>query len=645
MREETPLHRLGEPSSARLQAKAASLDRLRAAGLAVPPGLVVDVARVPSLGDDPRALAAIAGLLEGGAVIARSALALEDRADASGAGLGLSVSACATLPAVLDALAQIDAQRGAPWLRGPDLQDDPGGRDQVILQRQIAATDLLVIAAAPGLAVAVEVYAPTSDALAGASTPRFAGPLRRWSSRCAAPVEALVAAAAEALDFAELDLEIVLDAGGQPWLVQARPLTRALQPGWPEFSAALADAGDALPDGWWRLDAEHNPAPLSPAHAWLLERLGERPGTPRALAGWLYEPLDRATEGGPREAAFAGPRAALEHLQSAAIPAARRRLAAIDAILTGDPHDCAAAIEPACAAVAAMLDTYAALADANASPRAPTSRRAQPLCLRDRDRFLDVLPGAWDIAAPSLHELFRDSDRDSDSDRDANEPDHAAPVEAIDDDDDDTNAARWLLRELDDHLFALGLAPLRRVYLRAAEHLAAQLRAPSDVFLLRGPELAAALRGTLRAAELRERATLREERRARQRELRPPPQLIDGAPLPIAAFGHHRGLGLGAPCSGAVTRRGDLSDLLRRPPAAAAIVVIPALTAPAAVVLRRLGVRALISATGGSLSHAALMVRELGISALIGCPAALDLLEGEVVDLDTRRGLLLRRGR
>ncbi|MCA9662795.1 MAG: hypothetical protein KC486_30935, partial [Myxococcales bacterium] len=293
------LHRLGEPSPLRLQAKAANLDRLCAAGLPVPPGIVVEL-DPPDARIDPRVCAAIEGLLAQGPLIVRSALGVEDRARESGAGLGLSVGDCQTLTDVTDALRRIAAQRHAPW-----LADSTGARaragDQAIIQRQVDAAELLVVAAAPRLAVAVEVYTPSDDALAGQSTPRFAGPLSRWTSPQRRAIEALVDAAGQALELAELDLEIVVDAADRPALVQARPLTRALQPGWEAFAAAVADAGDALPQGWWRLDAEHNPAPLSPAHAWLLEWLGaRRPGTPRTLAGWLYEPLDSS---GPTEPA------------------------------------------------------------------------------------------------------------------------------------------------------------------------------------------------------------------------------------------------------------------------------------------------------------------------------------------------------
>nr|WP_276600301.1 MULTISPECIES: PEP-utilizing enzyme [unclassified Nannocystis] len=94
---------------------------------------------------------------------------------------------------------------------------------------------------------------------------------------------------------------------------------------------------------------------------------------------------------------------------------------------------------------------------------------------------------------------------------------------------------------------------------------------------------------------------------------------------------------------GAVAQRSDLADLLARPPAPDAVVVLPALTAQAAVALRALGVRAVCCEYGGALSHAALMARELGLSALIGCTGCSELPDGLEVELDTRVGRLRAR--
>ena len=640
-------HALGDPSPPPLSSKAATLDHLRRAGLPIPAGLVVAIepwsASAPpaSLGDDGDAL--IGELLRAGPVIVRSALAIEDQQTTSGAGLGRSIHGCTSTAMIFEALAAIASDRDRPAiaLRRETLdREGPGPTpvDQAIIQREIAAVTLLVIADAPSLATTVEVYLPGEGALSGGSTPSFAGPLARWTDRARRPTQALIDAAREALGESArgIDLEIVIDAESRPWLVQARPLTRALQPGWGSFAEALDAEGLRFPDGWWRLDTEHNPAPLSPAHASLLAWLAsQRSGMPRSFAGWLYERVPPPSD---RPPAAADPHAGLEHLQRIAIPTARGRLREIVELLaSADRSACAALIRRAQAAALEMIDAYAKLAPARAGARTAPPSDSSPLCLVDRQRFLDVLPCTWDIASPSLAELAdRDHDGHDDNDDNDDNDDEAAendpttiPQPA------DPSATTWLLRELDDHLFALGLAPLRRVYLRAAEHLQTT---PARIFALELDQLGAALLGELSDDAVEQIQRESDERLQRSKRLRPPPHIFDGAPLPIPAYGHLRGLGIGAPCRGRVAQRSDLADLLARPPEAGAILVMPALTVAAAVVLDRLGVRALCSASGGALSHAALIVRELGISALIGCPGATALTDGEFIGLDTARG-------
>jgi hypothetical protein len=88
--------------------------------------------------------------------------------------------------------------------------------------------------------------------------------------------------------------------------------------------------------GLWTLDAEHNPAPLSPAHAGLISRLAsERPDlvTARVLAGWLYEPTR------PRTPPTTTAADALHALQHVHIPAARAWLTAWDRELAAADAD------------------------------------------------------------------------------------------------------------------------------------------------------------------------------------------------------------------------------------------------------------------------------------------------------------------
>ncbi|HGG58043.1 MAG TPA: hypothetical protein ENK31_09640, partial [Nannocystis exedens] len=475
---------LGEPAVAQLRAKAAMLNRLRRAGLPVPPGIVLPLAAATALPLSD----ALAGLLQSAPVIVRSALAIEDQTTTSGAGLGESVHDCTSLEAVRAALRRIAEARGEL-----PMPVDASRPDQVIIQRQITASALLVVASAPDLATTVEVYTPGHGALAGNGSPHFAGPLARWPGAAREATARLVRRTSEHLMNPEmgLDLEIVIDDAARPWLVQARPLTRDLQPGFADFRRSVQADGHTLPSGWWRLDTAHNPAPLSPAHASLLSWLGRhRVGTPQALAGWLYESVDPivpAHKATPQKNTLPplgpDPFAAIDYLRAEALPRARDRLdAIIDRLHNADPQICRATIDRAREATLAMLDIYAALAPARAGPRTPPPTEGTPLCLVDRQRFLDVLPCAWDIAAPSLSEKLSECPGGP----------SAPPTPST------VNAAIWLLRELDDHLFALGLAPLRRVYLQAAQLLSLAER---EVFLLSQEALAAALDRALTGSE------------------------------------------------------------------------------------------------------------------------------------------------
>jgi len=188
-----------------------------------------------------------------------------------------------------------------------------------------------------------------------------------------------------------------------------------------------------------------------------------------------------------------------------------------------------------------------------------------------------------------------------------------------------------LLREWDDHLFALGLAPVRAVWRAVGERLGLG----DDAFLLGGDELLAALEHGVPAGVV----AARREAGQRAAALRPPPRIVDGRPAGPPARPLH-GMPIGPSHAGPIAQRRDLADLQARPPAADAIVVVPTLTAPAALVVHALGLRAVVCEWGGALSHAALIARELGLSALVGCPGATSVDDGTLAVLDTRAGRL-----
>jgi len=605
--------------------KIAALQHLHAAGLPVPPGVVLSGPH----DRDPARWTAISELLHGGPVIVRTALFDEDREHSAAAGLGTSIADCTTLDAVHHALTRIDEALADPWLR---THLGPTPRAQILIQRQISGPWLAVVA--QGLTRYAEIHpntdptppplassrsaattpststartvTPALEPLAAGTTPALAGPLDLLPADLRdriAPLCDRVTATLPATPHG-LDLELAADTAGTVWIVQARPLTRPLHREWPTFAtAASAELAD-LP-GLWTLDAEHNPAPLSPAHAGLIRRLAaERPDlvTARVLAGWLYEPTR------PRTPPTTTAAAALHALRHVHIPAARAWLTAFDLQHT----DLAADLDRACDHLLEILATYAAL-------RVPAATSAPALlCLQDREAHLDVLPAAWDIASPPLADLSLPTWPKTPVPRATSEADAT------------------LVRELDDHLFALGLAPLRRLYLRAAALL--DLAEP-DIFLLPPGALQSALRGALPDLELARR---RREHLA-QTTLYPPLQLLNGLPVPAPARTYLQGLAIGPPATGPLHMRHDLADLLARPLPADAILAIPALTAQAAVALHALLIKAVCCEHGGAMSHAALMARELGLSALIGCRGCTSLPEGTHVHLDTRTARLRPR--
>jgi hypothetical protein len=652
--------------------KIATLARLASAGLPVPAFVALADTSEPDLATWSR----IDDLLHAGPVIVRAALPGEDTAEAAGAGLGSSIADCRDRDAVRAALHHIADALHDPWLASY-FSGPPAA--QVLVQSEIRGPWLAVVAQARLRFAELHRREPRPDSeprttrhteplmgetrsarphsepfigespterplaesqtgesrtarpdagpsigepLAAGLTPALAGPLALFPAELRDPITCLCDQVTAALPAAThgLDLELVADHTGAVWVVQARPLTRPLHAEWPAFAAAARrdlDAGDAdrLPlPGLWHLDAEHNPAPLSPAHAGVIRRLA--PDGTRVLAGWLYVAGRLTSDTRPADEPEL--RTALHALQARHIPGAR---AALDEFTTSLTTTDRAAIVPlidhACTQLKNVLAIYATLP---ARPRDLDPDPRAPLCLHDRGAHLDVLPASWDIASPTLHDL-------SPGPRRPGRTSHAAPVHR----DPSPEALATLIGELDDHLFALGLAPLRRVYLRAAELLSIPA---SDIFLLTPDELQAALRGS--TIDLAARRREHEQ----QAGLFPPLQLYDGLPVPSPTGAWLRGVPIGPAAEGPLHQRRDLAHLLADPPPPGAVLAIPALTAQAAVVLRDLGVRAVCCEHGGALSHAALMARELGLSALIGCRGCTTIAARTHVRLDTRTGRL-----
>jgi hypothetical protein len=614
--------------------KVARQHQLAARGIRVPPGVVLDLARAREVfrvtgGQDERALEWVREQLEAGhSLIARSAGCREDREQTSGAGLGMSVPGIHDLRELEGALALIEAHGRTLAGVGTFASE----RTLMLVQREVPRRALLVVVRGGqrGDQFYVETHGPTAgpEPLAEGRSPDWAGPLHDWDDPARAAVEALAleVAISEAGPHG-VDLEIVVDPSDVAWLVQARPLTAPLDPGWPDFAAAVAREGkqDQL-RGSLILDGEHNPAPLSVAHAWVMRRLANlRPGKsgdPVVLAGWLYvrvlpRELQQAADSEPMLV-----HDALLWLRDEALPHTRAQLRNFTEQLVAGPA-IRTGLERAEGLFVRMIDDYVdrlvpARARALARTRGAEMTPAEaPLTLRGRGEFLDVLPAVWDIASPSLAELLDD---------------HSSGLHSAELPSDEHEAAR-LLGEWDDHLFACGLAPLRRLWLYAGERLGIDRE---RVFLLGGDELVTLDEDREGLHGLESLLATRAELWEQQRKLEPPSRIVAGHPLPHPIGGRLRGLAIGESFEGPIAQRRDLRDLLADPPAAGAVLCIPALTAQAAVALVQLGIRAVCTEYGGALAHGALMARELGLSALIGCKGCTRVPEGTRVRVDTR---------
>lgn len=552
-----------------------------------PPGLVVGLGR----GAPPQ----LDELLELGPVIVRAAWPTEDGDTQSQAGQSLSVHDCTTTQQVEAALLRV-ATNAPP-------------NSYALIQHQLSGDVLVVLAETNGISW-TERYRSGPGALDGASSPLRSGPIGSLDVR--APIEAVLEALGDGPKFG-WDLEFI-DTGSGPRPVQVRPLTRPLMPG---AEAFVSEAGGSLPDGDLRLDGEHNPAPLSPAHAWLIERLAAarpRSGGLQVVAGWLYtrvlvrelragaepdHPDDADHPDHPEDPATTFARLRDVHIPDAL---ARWRDRHGHAARTTHLPEIPALVDSAFADFLAMIDVYLAHYAGRPKPQAGPSLAT----LLHGEGFR--LPDEWDVGASAFNA----------------QPPRSLTIATPRDCD-------GAIGEVDDVLFALGLAPVACAFRRAG----ALHRLGEDVFLLRGDELEHGINPATIAQ--------RRDQWARQRALRPPRRLLDGRPVPDRPSGYLAGFGIGPRAEGPFIIRDSVADLERRPPARPSIVALPALTAPAAVVIAGLDPKPLAICTefGGQASHAAIICRELGLSALIGCRGCTELHGHRTAVIDTALGRLL----
>jgi phosphohistidine swiveling domain-containing protein len=200
------------------------------------------------------------------------------------------------------------------------------------------------------------------------------------------------------------------------------------------------------------------------------------------------------------------------------------------------------------------------------------------------------------------------------------------------------------LRDVSTHLYDL----LRRLCLQLGRRLqeAGRIDSPADIFYLDYEALIALGRG-LRVAEARELIAYNKAKEVSFRHFQKPDLIFpsDGPPEPqgLAADGHLRGIGVspGSVAGSAwVIPALDQGQLATLP---AGSILVTAYLNPAHIAFFP-GLRAVVTANGGLLSHGAIMCRELGVPAVFGVAGVLEKIRsGDEIEVDGQAGVIALR--
>ena len=635
--------------------KAQHLARLIAAGLPVPPGFVIDDAAFRLVGGEPafagpdglgHALETVARRIAddrippelerevgehvgdlGARVVVRSSATIED--GEAGAAAGVFSSHAVPVADLWLAIRAVWTSALTPLAAAYARRRGQAIAIGVIVQREVEGEAVTVYTRAPGAPVGDELLVQRGDRLARHARSSIPAAIAEQS----AAVQALRAERAiDAVDGA--DVELVQSASHhddteviETWVVQARPIIhpkpRTLAPPPPIVLAALDDGRV------WTWDVTHNPDPLSPAQAGLVERV-ERAGLGayelRVCAGYLYT--------SPRPGAPPAPEVATVAELASRAAALEAKLATILDAPTSSLGDALDRYLAFYAVWAGELAPLIASARRSGSPGAhrPSSVEATlaaaargDLTMADVEHRLGDLAPTWDVAIAPFGErpgLLRDAVANAVPGR---SPDLAAGGAL--------GALASDLAERDDLLFARAQRMVRRALLARAAELGL---AAEDVCWLPLDEVVAGVSSDgavvdadgarRRAAGARTAAG-----RAAQWDM---PIVVGGSAEPAPGISLH-GVGSGRRVVGRVVRFASLAAaaFVR----AGDVVVVRAVTPALAVFIGRCA--ALVSETGGLLDHGAALARELGIPCVVGCRDAWTrLTDGTIVAVDGDAG-------
>jgi phosphohistidine swiveling domain-containing protein len=673
-------------ADARLGGKARSLAQLAARGLATPPGFAVTDALFRALCPDlptferlDQATLASLDRLRAGLMQAPWPADFLDELHARLGAIG------AASYAVRSSFASEDL----PGQLAPGVYESCGNvlaRDVEAALRQVLCSALAPGAVAYAMAhgqqsarepVAVLVHAFVTGQAEGSAAfapERMPEPLVTHR-RGQLPADAQAALGRTLVSLAALrgpiEIEWVFDEGRVIYL-QSRPFEAPLAPvPWTGFDE-LAGGTDARAK--WRWDAAHNPLPLSPAQAGLVELVDARCSVgirQRVLGGYLFYTRDPGALPAPIV-----PEDATEFF-AALRSEVEARLASL-----GEQPDLEAALalfvfayEPifgvlqpalrlAHESLRGFLETHApavlvllpALRSGVSSMASERGERAARILAAGQDKrahadylalFGDEAP-IWDVCAATYAEdpegFLPDTIRRTDATAPPDWQGASARVEAM------VPAhlhERWrqllgvaraavALGEADDWLYARTQAAIRRALLGVGKCLndAARLCAVEDIFYLPLDRVRAVARGSQSEGDL---STLANEGRAawlRARGL--PPPLSNAADAADAQA--VRGAGTGGRAIGRVAwhRPGVCAD--------ADVVLVAKTLLPTELPL--VSAIAIVTETGGPLDHVAAQARERGIPAVVGASgASMVLADGDLVLVDGDAGLVVKLGR
>jgi phosphohistidine swiveling domain-containing protein len=620
--------------------KANGLARLMGAGLKVPEGFaIVDEAfRVAAglgevaLTDAGHAFAEAAARIEtaelprdlveeveaaarglGPQLAVRSSASIEDGERGAAAGVFASkagVTLAELWPAIRAVWTSALTPLVASYARGREV------RIAVIVQRFVEGERAVMYTRPPGEPARDEVWIQRGGAIG--KHPRFAL-AERIEHAIAAPHGAdveLVLASTERSSTSHANQLVALD---DAWIVQARPIVhpvvkpRVTPP--PSILAILDDGRR------WTWDIAHNPDPLSPAQASLVEaveRAGLAPWSLRVCGGYLYSATKPSTG----------------HAANANEPAlVAKRVHDIELRLATILAQPAASIADAIARYLAFYTVWAnelsplvaAVRSSEVVPRGhrPSAVEATLLAAARGEitevialERLGVLAPAWDVAVPTYAEqpqLVRDAIARA---RAIVNPPVATTTDGLAD-----------LAERDDLWFAKAQWLVRRAILERAKVLGI---AAEDAFAFALDELATEI-----SSIIAQRRAIAQRTAASRAAAWAMPIVVGGEPPATGPALH--GVGGGPPVTGRVRRFATLASTISV--GAGDIVVARAITPALAVLV--VGCAAIVSETGGLLDHGAALARELGITYVVGCRDAWTLLsDGMLVSVDGDRGVV-----